>query len=195
MTQTAVSGPAYAYRKAAGAPQPITGSWTINFTKGGPELPKTVHTTDLGSWTKLDGDAVKKFSGTAAYSINFPMPTGTANEYLLDLGGVAESAQVQLNGVNLGTLLGPVYQVTVPKQAMKATNTLVVTVSNSMANRIIDMDKNHVVWKKFYNINMSARLREDRGADGNFTAEKWDLKLSGLLGPVTITPMDVVSVK
>lgn len=195
MTNTAVSGPVYAYRKATGSPQSITGNWTINFTKGGPELPKTVQTADLGSWTKLDGDAVKKFSGTATYSIPFPMPTGTANDYLLDLGGVAESAQVTLNGMNLGTLLGPVYQVTVPKSAMKATNTLVVTVSNSMANRIIDMDKNHVVWKKFYNINMSARLKEDRGADGNFTAENWDLKPSGLLGPVTITPLEAVSVK
>ncbi|NID10031.1 glycosyl hydrolase [Fibrivirga algicola] len=195
LTQTAVSGPTYAYRKATGPAQPITGNWTINFVKGGPELPKPVQTTDLGSWTKLEGDAVKKFSGTATYSITFSMPAGMANDYLLDLGGVAESAQVQLNGINLGTLLGPVYQVTVPKQAMKATNTLVVTVSNSMANRIIDMDKNRLVWKKFYNINMSARLKENRGADGNFTAENWDLKSSGLLGPVTITPVGEVSVK
>ncbi|MBO0949553.1 glycosyl hydrolase [Fibrella forsythiae] len=195
LTNTAVNGPAYAYRKATGPAQPITGTWTINFTKGGPELPKPVQTTELGTWTKLEGDAVKKFSGTAAYSITFPMPTGGAADYLLDLGGVAESAQVQLNGVNLGTLLGPVYQVTVPKSALKATNTLVVSVSNSMANRIIDMDKNHVVWKKFYNINMSARLKEDRGADGNFTAEKWDLKPSGLLGPVMITPVTVADVK
>ncbi|MEZ0487918.1 glycosyl hydrolase [Fibrella aquatica] len=195
LTNTAVSGRAYTYRKATAPAQPITGNWTINFVKGGPELPKPVQATDLGSWTKLDGDAVKKFSGTATYSITFPMPTDAANDYLLDLGGVAESAQVQLNGVKLGTLLGPVYQVNVPKSVMKATNTLVVTVSNSMANRIIDMDKNQVVWKKFYNINMSARLKENRGADGNFTAENWDVKPSGLLGPVTITPAAVVSVK
>lgn len=195
LTQTAATGPAYAYQKATGTVQPITGNWTITFTKGGPELPKPVQTTELGSWTKLDGEAVKKFAGTATYSINFPAPTGDGTDWLLDLGGVAESAQVTLNGADLGTLLGPVYQVTIPKQAMKETNTLTVAVSNSMANRIIDLDKNHVPWKKFYNINMSPRLREDRGTDGNFTAERWDLKPSGLLGPVTITPMGTMLVK
>jgi hypothetical protein len=29
-----------------------------------------------------------------------------------------------------------------------------------MANRIIDLDKRGLQWKKFYNINMSARLAE-----------------------------------
>ncbi len=195
MTQTAVNGPAYAYHKAVGPPRPVTGNWTINFTKGGPELPKPVQTTELGSWTKLEGDAVKKFSGTATYSIRFPAPADAGTDWLLDLGEVAESAQVAFNGENMGTLIGPVYQVILPRKAMQATNTLVVTVSNSMANRIIDMDKNHVPWKKFYNINMSARLKEDRGADGNFTAENWDVKPSGLLGPVTITPLGAVTVK
>jgi hypothetical protein len=42
-----------------------------------------------------------------------------------------------------------------------------------MANRIIDLDKRGVQWKKFYNINMSARLAENRGPDGLFTAAKW----------------------
>ncbi|MGV3558002.1 hypothetical protein [Larkinella arboricola] len=36
---------------------------------------------------------------------------------------------------------------------------------------------------------MSARLRENRGADGNFTAEKWKPRESGLIGPVTLTPV------
>jgi hypothetical protein len=36
---------------------------------------------------------------------------------------------------------------------------------------------------------MSARLAENRGADGLFTAAKWQPKPSGLLGPVTLTPM------
>jgi len=46
-----------------------------------------------------------------------------------------------------------------------------------------------VEWKKFYNINMSARLPENRGADGLFTAAKWEPRPSGLLGPVTLTPL------
>ncbi len=188
---TPIPGPAYAYRKPAGTPQPVSGTWTIEFVKGGPELPKASQTTELGSWTKLDGEAVKKFSGTAAYSITFSASTGLGTDWLLDLGKVAESAQVKFNGTDMGTLIGPVYQVLIPQQAVKATNTLTVTVSNSMANRIADMDRNHVPWKKFYNINMSARLKEDRDESGQFTAERWAPKESGLLGPVTMTPVAV----
>jgi len=58
-----------------------------------------------------------------------------------------------------------------------------------MANRIADMDKRGVPWKKFYNTNFPARLRQNAGPDGLFTAAKWSPKASGLLGPVTITPV------
>ena len=56
-----------------------------------------------------------------------------------------------------------------------------------MANRIIDMDKNGINYKKFYNINFAAHERENRGPDGNFSAANWDALPSGLLGPVTFT--------
>lgn len=156
-------------------------------------MPKPLKTDKLGSWTKGEGEAVKKFSGTADYTISFPKPTGTGDGWLLDLGQVAESARVQLNGKPLGTLIGPVYQLFIPSDQLKESNTLTISVSNSMANRIIDLDKNKVNWKKFYNINMSARLKEDRDENGNFTAERWSPKESGLLGPVTLTPVGSVT--
>jgi hypothetical protein len=93
-----------------------------------------------------------------------------------------------VNGQHATTLLGPLYQVYVPKYQLKASNTLTVTVSNLMANRIIDMDRNHVDWKIFYNTNMPAKLKENRGDDGLFTTAKWSPLESGLLGPVTLTP-------
>ncbi|MFC5411244.1 glycosyl hydrolase [Larkinella bovis] len=185
----AVSGPAYAYWKPAAKAQEIKGTWTINFVDGGPQLPTKKETDRLGSWTDLDGQEVKKFSGTASYTIAFPKPESTGDGWLLSLGVVAESARVQLNGKEIGTLIGPTYELFIPKDQVKATNTLTVFVSNSMANRIADMDRERINWKKFYNINMSARLRENRGADGNFTAEKWKPRDSGLLGPVTLTPV------
>lgn len=186
---TPVSGPAYAYLKPVARAQEIKGTWTISFLAGGPQLPTKRETAKLGSWTELDGDEVKNFSGTATYTISFPKPEGTGDGWLLDLGKVAESARVQLNGKLVGTLIGPTYQLFIPKDQLKMTNTLTVFVSNSMANRIAEMDREHIIWRKFYNINMSARLRENRGADGNFTAEKWKPKESGLIGPVTLTPV------
>jgi hypothetical protein len=94
-----------------------------------------------------------------------------------------------LNGKKIATLIGPVYTVTIPAVQLKPDNNLQVIVTNGMANRIIDLEKRGVPWKKFYNVNMPARLAENRGADGLFTATKWQPKPSGLIGPVTITPL------
>ncbi|UOQ70420.1 glycosyl hydrolase [Hymenobacter cellulosilyticus] len=184
----AINAPAYAYQKPAGAAQPLTGTWDVNFVAGGPELPAQTKVQSLTSWTTWPGEATKKFAGTATYTLAFPMPKGAADGWLLDLGRVAETARVQLNGQPLATLIGPSYQVFIPKNQLKATNTLTVAVSNGMANRISDMDRNHVSYKNAYNINMSSKLKENRGADGLFTAEKWTPRESGLLGPVTLTP-------
>jgi hypothetical protein len=46
-----------------------------------------------------------------------------------------------------------------------------------------------VAWKKFYNINFPSRLPANRGPDGLFRAAHWEPLPSGLLGPVTLTPM------
>ena len=64
--------------------------------------------------------------------------------------------------------------------------------TNLMANRIADLERRGVRWKKFYNVNFPSRLPENRGADGLFTAAKWEPLESGLLGPVTLTPLAIV---
>ncbi|MBF9221157.1 glycosyl hydrolase [Hymenobacter ruricola] len=189
--EAAATGPGYPYHTLAAAPQPLAAPWDLSFLMGGPELPAKQQVRDLASWTTLAGEAGQKFSGTAAYTTTFAMPEGPADGWLLNLGRVAQSARVQLNGQLVATLLGPVYQVYLPKYQLKPTNTLTVTVSNLMANRIEDLDRSHVDWKVFYNINMAAKLKENRGADGLFTAEKWAPQESGLLGPVTLTPASV----
>jgi hypothetical protein len=58
-----------------------------------------------------------------------------------------------------------------------------------MANRIADLDRRGVPWKKFYNVNFPARLQTNRGPDGLFSAAKWAPLPSGLAGPVTLTPL------
>jgi hypothetical protein len=186
---TVLKGKAYPYYNASGKASDIKGSWTLRFIMGGPDLPKTTTLTKLGSWTEIPDPLGKVFSGTAQYSINFAKPAGTAAAYLLDLGKVAWSAEVVLNGKPITTLLGPVYRVTIPASLLKATNSLDINVSNGMTNRMIALEQEGVSWKKFYNVNFPARLPENRGANGIFTAAKWQPETSGLLGPVTITPL------
>ena len=157
-----------------------------------PTLPAATTVNQLSSWTDLQLAGVKEFSGTAEYSTSFKKPSGNAEAWQLDLGDVKESATVILNGKKIATLIGPSYSLTLPATQLRADNQLKVIVTNGMANRIIDLDKKAVQWKKFYNINMSARLPENRGSDGLFTAAKWEPRASGLIGPVRLTRVQIL---
>jgi hypothetical protein len=186
-----VRGAPWPYVEPADAPRPLAGSWTLSFVSGGPSLPAEVRNAPLGSWTDLPGDDVKNFSGTARYAIDFARPVTPAGttSWRLDLGSVHESARVTLNGADMGTYIGPWFRVDLPADAMRDANHLEVYVSNLMANRIAQMDREGKSWKKFYNVNFPARLGTNRGADGLFSAAKWTPLPSGLAGPVTLTPM------
>jgi hypothetical protein len=188
--KTAKQGIGYSYvRPSSDEPIPVNGTWTIDFLNGGPVLPQKTTVSKLGSWTDLNGDDVKNFSGTAKYSIQFPKPAGHAQAYMLSLGKVHETAEVFLNGRSLTTLIGPDFKLKIPVENLKQNNDLEIVVANLMANRIIYMDKNNLPWKIFYNTNMPARKRENVGKNGLFDASNWKPLPSGLLGPVTLTPV------
>ena len=106
------------------------------------------------------------------------------------MGRVAESARVKLNGNELGVLINTPYRIRIPKELLKEQNTLEVAVSNLMTNRIIDLDRRGVNWKKFYNTNMPPRRRENAGPDGLFSAANWTPRESGLIGPVALIPVE-----
>jgi hypothetical protein len=182
----------FPYYKTAGDPVTITGTWNVQFLSGGPVLPAATTITQLTSWTAWPGDELKKFSGTAQYSIHFTKPAATANAWVLDLGTVHQSAEVILNGKSVATLIGPTFQAVISADLLKPDNLLEIKVTNDMANRIADMDKQGVVWKKFYNTNFPARLAENRGPDGLFTAVKWSPRPSGLTTEVTLSPMTLM---
>lgn len=174
---------------AAGNTIDIPGPWTVRFLKGGPRLPQRRTTDKLVSWTTFGNDA-EAFSGTASYVTTFPRPK--AGAWQLDLGRVAESARIRINGREIATLIGPPYRVVLDSSQLPTTNTLEVWVTNLSANRIRDLDRRGVGWKKFYNVNFPARSPENRGADGLFTAARWEPLESGLLGPVTLTPVTLM---
>jgi hypothetical protein len=168
-------------------PTPLTGTWSVEFTDGGPVLPAKSNIDTLGSWTNFPGTGYREFSGTALYTLVFDKPAGAAKAWLLDLGEVKKSAEVILNGKPLGTCIGPAYQLMIEESMLKDKNTLEIKVSNLMANRIADLDRRQVFWKKFYNVNFPARKAENR-KDGLFYAGAWQPRPSGLIGPVTLTP-------
>jgi hypothetical protein len=187
-----IKGNKYPYFKAISEPKELTGNWQIKFTEGGEVLPKPIETKTLQSWTDFEGEDYKNFSGTANYTHTFTNPNTSKSGYWLDLGKVSESARVRINGQFLGTLLGPVYRIFIPSKLLKSQNILTIEVSNSMANRVIALEKKGVVWQKFYNINVSARLKQNLGENGYFTTKNWTPKVSGILGKVSLTAVGVL---
>jgi hypothetical protein len=183
--------PSFDSYRAAGPPASVGGPWTVRFLKGGPRLPPPRSVDRLVSWTTFGPDA-EAFSGTASYVSTFARPSSAGQQWQLDLGRVAESARVRLNGRDMATLISPPYRVVIDSSQLRATNTLEVSVTNLSANRVRDLDGRGVHWKKFYNVNFPARFPENRGPDGLFSAATWEPLVSGLLGPVTLTPLAVV---
>ncbi|MFW5916601.1 MAG: hypothetical protein ACOCTM_03920, partial [Bacteroidota bacterium] len=59
-------------------------------------------------------------------------------------------------------------------------NELSIEVTNLSVNRIRDLDSRDVEWKKFYDINFVSHDYEE------YNAGEWELKPSGLLGPVKL---------
>ena len=182
-------GTQYKYIMQADLPKEIQGKWKVNFISGGPELAGKLKMKKVCAWTDMKGDALQNFSGTARYSISFKKPEESAQTWMLHLGRVAESARVRLNGKEIAILIGPHYNVEIPPSMMEARNLLEIDVSNLMANRIAAMDRKSGDWKKFYNVNFPAKLIENRGPDGLFSASQWKPKESGLIGPVVLIPM------
>ena len=188
---TAKAGMPFSAFRPAGEAIPVAGPWTLAVVQGGPRLPAATGVERLGSWTAVGGDA-EAFSGTARYRATFAQPSRQAEMWQLDLGRVAESARVRLNGRALATLIGPSFRVQVDPAQLRAINTLEVDVTNLSANRVRDLDRRGVSWKKFYNVNFPARFPDNRGADGLFSAAKWEPLESGLVGPVVLSPLERV---
>jgi hypothetical protein len=177
-----VAGPAWSYARAAGPARPLVGTWNVQFLQGGPTLPAPYRTDSLRSWTGR-GPEAERFAGTARYTLRFDAPAG-AQDYLLDLGRVAESARVRINGKDLGTLFAHPFRLrTGPLR--RTGNVLEIDVTNLSANRIRDLDRRGVKWKIFYDINFV-------GLDYKpFDASQWPVRESGLLGPVLLQPLTV----
>jgi len=179
----AVDGPAWPYAEPAGPATALDGEWSVRFVEGGPERPAGFETRRLASWTELGDDPARRFAGTARYTLRFELPPAAADDWLLDLGDVHESARVSLNGRPLATLWSRPFRLRLGPVLVAGTNRLELEVTNLPANRVRDLDRRGVEWKRFHDINVVDIDYKP------FDASAWPLVPSGLLGPVTLTPL------
>jgi hypothetical protein len=181
-----IEGPKWQYLQTNDRPYEIKGTWRVAFIEGGPKLPARFETNTLASWTELGGAEAKRFAGAARYTITFDKPQGEVDEWVLDLGRVCESARIRINGRYVGALWSIPFQIPIGEFLHKGKNVLEVEVTNLGANRIADMDRHKVNWKKFYDINF-VDIKYHK-----FDASSWPPMDSGLLGPVRLIPMSLL---
>jgi hypothetical protein len=154
----------------------IAGAWQVRFP---PNLgaPPEITLPALQSWTKQAQEGVRYFSGTATYTKTVTAPASwfrTGAKTLLDLGTVADMAEVSINGQSLGILWKPPYRVDGTRALHTGRNDIVIKVTNEWTNRILG--------------DQAARanrrvLSPVTGGRAGGAAEPPE---SGLLGPVTI---------
>lgn len=174
------------YLRTVGESIPVEGDWRIDFAEGGPTLPPPLKTTKLVSWTDLgESQEYTAFAGSARYTLGFDLPVQhQGGAWRLDLGNVAESARVHINGADVGATIMAPYRIDVEAKLLKPTgNRLEIEVTNLSANRIRDLDRRGVQWRIFKDISF---VNIDYKP---FDASGWPIRPSGLLGPVTLTPL------
>ena len=158
----------------------------MSFDESTPEIKRTFRIDEPCSWTEVKGcpDLLTNM-GTGIYTVNFTLPDMKADEWLLDLGDVRESARVYINEEYAGTAWCVPFQLRVGKFLKQGENTLRVEVTDLPANRIAQMDREGVPWRKFKDINIAdLNYRNTRYGD-------WAPVPSGLNSSVKLIPSEV----
>ena len=163
--------------------QPITvpGPWTLSFTEEAPRVDKNYTLNRLQTWETLD-DQTKVTMGTGVYTTHFKLSKkqlGDGN-WLIDLGDVRESARVYINGQFIGCAWSVPFVLNTKGTLKKGDNELRIEVTNLPANRIADLDRRGVQWRKMEEINV---------VDINYkktTYDQWEPVPSGLNSEVRL---------
>lgn len=159
----------------------LNGKWTLNFIQSAPTVSKTFHLDSLQTWETLNDDSVKVTMGTGAYTTYINMSSDDVkNDWVIDLGDVRESARVYINDSLIGCAWSVPYILDCRKKFTVGKNKIRIEVTNLPANRIADLDRKGVQWRKFKEINMVS-LNYKKGTYAN-----WEPVKSGLNSQVTL---------
>ena len=169
------------YGPISGLGRAIEGPWEVRFPKGwGTPASKTL--PELVSWTDVDDEGIKYFSGIASYQKEFemkPEETGQSQRLFLDLGEVRFVAEVYVNGESQGIVWKPPYRVDITSAVRAGRNELVVEVANTWSNRLVG-DAQNPNGKQYCRTNIAKSLT------WQVPWKETPLLESGLLGPVKI---------
>jgi hypothetical protein len=119
--------------------QSINGPWTVHFDNSFGGSAKPVVFSSLPGWQNSSDSAVRYYSGMAAYEKSFYWnKSAVANKPVwLDLGTVANMAEVFVNGISCSVAWTAPYRVDISKALKKGQNNLRIEVINTWNNRLV----------------------------------------------------------
>ena len=164
-----------------GKAKQLDGKWTLSFVKSAPLVNNTFILDSLQTWETLDDDSARVTMATGAYTTYVDMTEDEANKnWAIDLGDVRESARVYINDSLIGCAWSVPFVLNCPDVFKAGKNKIRIEVTNLPANRIADLDRKGIKWRKFNEINMVA-LNYKKGTYANWLPVK-----SGLNSQVTL---------
>lgn len=160
----------------------LNGKWTLSFIDEAPAVGKTYQLDKLQSWETLD-EKTRITMGTGVYTTHLNLKKkdlADAHAWTIDLGDVRESARVYINNQFAGCAWSVPFVLNCDDLLKEGDNLIRIEVTNLPANRISDLDKKGVKWRKMEEINV---------VDINYkktTYDEWAPVESGLHSNVTI---------
>ena len=135
----------------------LSGPWTLSFIDESPRVVRSFALDKLHTWETLDDDSAKVTMGTGVYTTTLKLTKKDLKEpdsWLIDLGDVRESARVYINGQFIGCAWSVPFILDTKGTLKIGDNEIRIEVTNLPANRIADLDRRGVQWRKMEEINV-----------------------------------------
>ena len=134
----------------------LNGPWKLSFIEEAPRVGETFTLDQLQTWETLSDEA-RVTMGTGVYETTVKLKKKDlkdATGWKIDLGDVRESARVYINGEYIGCAWSVPFVLDCKNTLKKGKNTIRIEVTNLPANRIADLDRKGVKWRKMEEINV-----------------------------------------
>jgi hypothetical protein len=186
----------------------LAGPWQVTLNSPVDET-RTIELPALADLTRHQDPAVKYFSGTASYVIDFELPD-TSTPMHLDLGQVHDLARITLNGKDLGVLWHAPFALDISTALKPGKNRLEIAVTNTWHNRLVgdeqlpadfewgeDRAEKGRAMKGYPDWFIKNQPRPEQGRKcfvvWYYHRKDTPLLPAGLLGPVRLIPLSVAA--
>ncbi len=143
----------------------------------------------LKPWTDIE--ELRNTKGTAVYTTTLKLnqkQLDLANEWMLDMGDVRESAHVYVNDVDAGVAFSVPFRLNIGQYLKVGKNEIRIEVTGLCANYVAQMDRDGVQWRNFKDANIATLPGYHKDAKYN-DYKWWGTIPCGLNSTVKLIPL------